>query len=321
MRAAVTGASGFIGSHLIDSLLERGWRVKVFRHLRPFHRPDVDVFSGQIDRVDDLQPFCQDVDLVFHLASAMGSAQLPPEEFYRVNVEGTRAILQAAKKAGVKRFIHLSSAGVLGAVPENLIADENLLPRPITLYDQTKAKGEALALEASKEGLAVVVVRPGWVYGPRDRRTFKLFKAIKKRQFIIVGDGRGRQTPIWIGDLIDGLLLAAEKGRKGEIYHLAGKEILTVKEMVEMIAEALGVKLLPLHLPVWPTKWLALCFDKVGLWLHQEMPLNTSRLSFFLHSKPLAITKARKELGFNPQCPFKEGLSLTIKWYIDHGWL
>ncbi len=321
MRVAITGATGFIGSHLVDSLLEQGWKVRILRHLRPPHCREVELFEGPIDRPQELISFCQGADIVFHLASAMGSAQLKAEEFYRINVGGTEALLKAARESKVMRFIHVSSAGVLGAVPNGLEADENYPPQPITIYDRTKWWGEKIALEAAKTGLDVVVVRPGWVYGPRDRRTLKLIRMIKKGLFFIAGNGQGRQTPIWIKDLIQGLLLAAERGRRGEIYHLAGNEILTIKNMVRMIASACQVKFRPIHLPVLPLRIVASFFDKIGLLLRREMPINTSRLSFFLHSKPLLINKAQRELGFNPSMKFFPGITLTVNWYKEKGWL
>lgn len=321
MLAAITGATGFIGSHLVDSLLEQGWKVRILRHLRPPHRKEVELFEGRIDQIKDLLSFCQGADTIFHLASAMGSAQLKGEEFYRINVEGTKALLEAAIKMKVPRFLHVSSAGVLGNVPHGIVADENYPPQPITTYDRTKWQGEKIALEAAQAGLDVVIVRPGWIYGPRDRRTLKLIRAIKKGVFFIVGNGRGRQTPLWIKDLIQGLLLAVEKGKRGEIYHLAGNEILMVKDMVKMIASALQVKFKPIHLPIFPIRIAASFFDQIGLLLGQEMPLNSSRLSFFLHSKPLAIEKARQELGFRPVSNFREGITQAVSWYRDQGWI
>lgn len=321
MQAAITGASGFIGSHLVDSLIEQGWKVRVLRHLRPPHRCEVELFDGRIDQIKDLLSFCQGADLVFHLASAMGSAQLKAEEFYRINVAGTKALLEAARESKVPRFIHVSSAGVLGAVPDELVADESYPPKPITIYDRTKWMGEIMALEAANIGLDVIVVRPGWVYGPRDRRSFKLIRAIKKGLFFIVGNGQGRQTPIWIKDLVQGLLLSAEKGKGGEIYHLAGDEILMVKDMARMIASACQVKLKPIHLPILPIRVAASFFDKIGLLFRQEMPINSSRLSFFLHSKPLIINKAQRELGFKPTVNFSLGIIQTVCWYQEQGWL
>jgi dihydroflavonol-4-reductase len=321
MLAAVTGATGFIGSHLIDSLLERGWKIRILRHFRPPHRSEVEIFTGRIDQVQDLMPFCEGADFVFHLASAMGSALIEEREFYRINVEGTKALLEAARRSGVKHFLQVSSAGVLGAVPEGVVADEDYPPHPLTLYDRTKWLAEKLALEAARDGLDVVVVRPGWVYGPRDRRTFKLIRAIKRGFFFMAGNGQGRQTPVWIGDLVQGLLLAAEKGRTGEIYHLAGREILRVKEMAREIASACQVKFRPLPLPVFPLKLAAYCLDRLGLWLGREMPLNSSRLSFFLHSKPLAIDKAWKELGYSPAVNFSQGIIQAVRWYQEQSWL
>lgn len=137
----------------------------------------------------------------------------------------------------------------------------------------------------------------------------------------MVGNGQGRQTPIWIEDLIKGLLLAAEKGKKGEIYHLAGHEILMVKDMARMIASALQRPFKPIHLPIFPARIAAYFFDKIGLFMGQEMPINSSRLSFFLHSKPLVIEKARKELGFRPAVNFSQGITQAVSWYREQGWI
>ncbi len=315
MQAAITGGTGFIGTHLLDALLDRGWKVRLLIHRRLPH------VEGRIDKPEELKPLCQGAEIVFHLASAMGSAQLRPKEFYQINVEGTRALLQAARIAGVRRVVHVSSAGVLGAVPAGVIADENYPPRPITLYDQTKWRGENEALQAASFGQDVVIARPGWVYGPRDRRTLKLIKAIKKKKFFLVGSGCGRQSPVWVGDLIHGLLRLTQKGEKGRIYHLAGGEILSVKEMAETIAQALHVSLWPWALPVLPVKTGAYFLDFLGKAMRRELPFNLSRLSFFLHSKPLSIERARLELGYSPQVSFAPGISLAIRWYQENGWL
>jgi len=320
MQAAITGATGFIGSHLTDALLAQGWKVRILKHRRPSHRKEVESLEGRIDLIDDLIPFCEGADLIFHLASAMGSAQIKARDFQRINLDGTRGLLEAARITRVPRVVHVSSAGVLGAVPEGVIADETFAPKPVTLYDKTKYLAEKLAVEASSY-LNIVVVRPGWVYGPRDRRTFKLIRAIKKKRFLMVGPGQGRQSPVWVSDLVQGLLLAAARGKAGAIYNLAAGEILTIKEMVTVIAAALGARLWPGSLPVWLAKISAFFLDQLGRLSRREMPLNSSRLSFFLHSKPLSISRAKEELGFAPQVLFRSGIPKAIRWYQEQGWL
>jgi len=321
MQVAITGATGFIGSHLVDTLLARGWEVRLLRHRRLPHRSDVKIIDGEIDSLSDLISLFKGVDVVFHLASAMGSSPLSPEDFFRINLKGTKTVLEAAREAGVSRVVHVSSAGVLGNVPKGIVADESYPPHPLTIYDRSKWAGEKAVLEASSLGQDVVVVRPGWVYGPRDRRTFKVIQAIKNHLFFLVGDGSCRQSPVWIHDLISGLLLCTEKGEKGKIYHLAGGEILTVKEMAETIAKNLGVSIPPFHIPVFVAKTVAFVLERVWKPLRKEPPLNTARLSFFLHSKPLDISLAQKELGYSPKVPFSTGIPLAIQWYKENGWL
>ncbi len=321
MQAAITGGTGFIGCHLVDGLLERGWRVRILRHQRPPHRTDVESVVGEVDRPEDLDRLFAGAAVVFHLAAAMGGSQMSIRDFVRINVGGTEAVLQAARKAGVKRVVQVRSAGVLGSVPEGVIAAEDYPPRPITVYDKTKWLAENLALQASREGQEVVVVRPGWVYGPRDLRTLKLIKAIKKKLFFLVNGGKGCQTPIWVKDLIDGMVMVAEKGKTGLVYHLAGEEILTVEQMASAIASSLQVKLRKWSPPLTLIKLSAHIGDGLGRIFRHEFPLTSGRLSFFLHSKPLSINRAKEELGFKPVTTFTEGIEKAIRWYKENGWL
>lgn len=321
MQAAITGGTGFIGSHLVDSLLERGWQVRILRHKRLPHRKDVESIAGQVDRPEALYRLFSGADVVFHLASAMGAAQIGSRDFFRINVGGTEAVLQVARKIRVKRVVHVSSAGVLGAVPEGVIASEDFPPRPITVYDKTKWLAEKAALLAARKGQEVIVVRPGWVYGPRDRRTLKLIKAVRKKLFFLVNGGKSRQTPIWVQDLVEGMVAAAEKGRSGVVYHLAGAEILTVEQMAAAMAGCLQVKLRRWSPPLALLKLGASVGDGFGRLFQHEFPLTSARLSFFLHSKPLSINRAKEQLGFNPVTFFNEGIERAIRWYKESGWL
>jgi len=322
MRAFVTGGSGFIGSHLIDALIKAGWQVRALSHRRPLLQAGrIETLGGDIcDRAVLLEGF-KGIDVVFHLASALGSTAISKGEFFRINAQGTAALLEAARTRPVSRIIHVSSAGVLGAVRPEDIADESYPPKPVSVYDRTKLEAEYMALQAAAGEMDIVVVRPGWAYGPRDRRTFKLIKTIDKKKMILLPKGKARQTPVYVEDLARGLLLAAQSGKKGEIYHLAGEEILTAGEIVEAIAAACSKKRPALFLPLFPTYVAAHFFEKLYYHLGAEPPLNRSKLSFFSHSKPLSVQKAHKELGFSPLVDFHRGISLTVTWYRDQGWL
>ncbi len=322
MRAFVTGGSGFIGSHLIDALIKDGWQVRALSHHRPLLQAGrIETLGGDIcDRAVLLEGL-KGIDAVFHLASALGSTAISKGEFFRINAQGTAALLEAARTRPVSRIIHVSSAGVLGKVRWGDIADESYPPKPVSVYDRTKLEAENMALRAAGQGMDIVIVRPGWAYGPRDRRTFKLIKTIDKKKMILLPKGKARQTPIYVDDLVRGLLLVAQFGKRGQVYHLAGEEILTAGEIVTAIAAACTKKRPAPFLPLFPAAAAALLFEKLYSPLAKEPPLNRSKLSFFSHSKPLSVQKAKRELGFSTEVDFHQGIRLTLAWYRDQRWL
>ena len=322
MKAFVTGASGFIGSHLTASLLKKKWQVKALLHKsKILGEEKIDIVRGDIRDFQTLKKAIVGTDILFHCAAALGSALIDKKEFHQINVIGTENALQAAREESVKKIIHISSAGVLGAVDENETADESYPLRPKNTYDKTKLEGEQLALRFAREGMNLVIVRPGWVYGPGDRRTLKLVKAIENKRFILVTKGKTWQTPIYIDDLIDGIHLCAEMGKSGEVYNLAGEEVLSVKNMVETIASAAGKKIPPFSIPLFPAQIASWKLEKLFLLFKKEAPLTQAKLSFFIHPKPLSIEKARKELGFSPKTNFFDGMKSAVSWYRKHQWI
>lgn len=322
MRAFVTGASGFVGRHLARHLLQSGWQVRALVHRQKILGLDgMETVEGHIRNLPLLTDALAETDILFHLASALGAAQIRRGQFRAVNAEGTRTVLEAARRTGVRKVVHFSSAGVLGHVKELAAAGEDYPPCPKDIYDRTKLEGEEIALDFARKGMNIVVVRPGWVYGPEDKRTFKLIRAIAKGRFVLVSKGKTLQTPVFIQDLLQGALLAADKGRTGEIYHLAGPELLTVRIMVETIAAVSGKKIPRFHPPLFPVLATAWVMGKAFSFFRKEAPLNPSRLSFFVHPKPLSIEKAVRQLGYTPRTNFQKGMALTVTWYKEAGWL
>jgi nucleoside-diphosphate-sugar epimerase len=320
--ALVTGASGFIGSHLLEDLVARGWKVRALVHRRSLPPgADAEIYRGDIQDIRLIQKSLEDVEVVFHLASALGFSPIGREEFFRINAGGTEALLQAARQAGVGRVIHFSSAGVLGHVPSNIVADETHPLNPRDSYDRSKLEGERIARHYAQEGLDLVIIRPGWVYGPGDRRTFKLIRAVAGGLFFLPGSGRTLQTPVHIRDLLAGTALCLERGRRGEVYHLAGGQALAVRDMVAAVARAAGRKPPRIRLPLLPVKATAWLMDRAFSLAKKESPLSPSRLAFFIHPKPLGIDKAVGELDYAPRIGFEEGIRQTVRWYRENGWL
>jgi nucleoside-diphosphate-sugar epimerase len=322
MRAFVTGGSGFIGSHLIDALLKNGWQVSALAHRQPIQQESrITILRGDIADSGPLKTALKGTDVLFHLASAMGASRIGKDEFLAINAKGTEAVLEAAREAGVRRVVHCSSAGIFGSVKKGDIADETYPPDPIQVYDQTKFEGENIARRFAEHGMDIIIVRPGWTYGPRDRRTFKLIRAIHDRRFILPGMGDARQTPVYVGDLVAGILLASESGQRGEVYHIAGGEIMTAREIVMVIAAACGTRIHRIRLPLPASRIAAGVLEIAFLPFRREAPLTRAKLSFFTQSKPLSIAKAERELGFAPAVDFQDGMATTINWYRAAGWL
>jgi nucleoside-diphosphate-sugar epimerase len=322
MLALVTGASGFIGSHLVRALKADGFEVRALVHKTPLTEiAGVLSVVGDILDAEALAQAMAGVDTVFHLAAAVGSVIAGPQAFREINVNGTQAVFAAARKARVRRVVHFSSIGVLGSIRAGETADEEYPPAPKTPYDRTKFAAEEAVRSAVADGIDAVIVRPGWVYGPGDRRTFKFINAVCCRRFALVAGAKARQTPVYVDDLIAGVLLVAQKGQPGTIYHLGGDEILTAAEMTRIVAAACGVPCPRLNLPKGLAQVAAYCLETIFSLIKKEAPLSRGKLAFFLDSKAMSSAKAKKELGYAPRIDFNAGIAQVINWYRENGWL
>lgn len=323
----VTGATGFVGSHLVRALIDRGETVKAL-----VRDPDTDkakqlaaagatLVTGDITRWDTLKDAVESVSTVFHSAAVLGPAGLDPAIYDRINGQGVGQVINACRDAGtVGRFICVSTVGVLGPLPPKTRACEGTPPKPVDIYETSKLRGEEIALAEAANGFPAVVVRPGWVYGPGDTRTLKLFRMIAKRRFMMIGPADNKQHPIYIDDLIDGIIVSAStEGVGGRVYHLCGPEVMTVNDLCTRVAEAVGVKLFPFRPPVWAVRWPAWCVGKLfSLW-GGDPPIDHRKADFFIVNRAYSIKRAKEELGWKPAIKFEDGIKKTINWYREHG--
>jgi len=262
----------------------------------------------------------QGFEVVFHLAAAQHEMNVPDQKFWDVNVKGTKNILEASAKAGIRRFIHGSTIGVYGAALDGML-DEGSAIQPDNIYGITKLEGEK-AVFSFRQQLPVTVVRISETYGPGDHRLLKLFKAIKKKAFFMIGPGTNRHHLIYIDDLCEALLSAATtQGAEGELFVLAGKEVVTSEEMVAIIAATLGTKTWRLHAPLYPVMALATVLERTLRPMNIQPPLYRRRLDFFKKSFVFSQTKTLKVLGFTPCVGFREGVRATADWYRQMGYL
>jgi dihydroflavonol-4-reductase len=329
VKIAITGASGFIGARLAQVARERGHEVVALGRINnPVEaaRASSLVAAGvQLQDVDigdaaGLQKALESVDLVVHLAAAQHEANVGEDYFRRINVEGTRTLLESALRAGVARFIHGSTIGVYGSAASGEL-DETSPTRPDNMYGVTKLEGEQVALSYN-DRLPVTVIRISETYGPGDNRLLKLFKAVKKGRFLMIGSGLNVRQLIYVDDLIDGMFRAAERPQSaGEVYVLAGAETLTTRATVDTIASAMGVRPSKLRLPFWPFLVLAVIMETTMRPLGLQPPLHRRRLDFFRKSFYFRLDKSRRELGFSPGVSFADGARRTAEWYRAEGLL
>lgn len=318
MKILITGAGGFIGSHLVDSQLEQGHDVRaVDLHLDLLQHQsanlNLEAIRGDITDENLVTKLVKGVDVVYHLASAHLDVSLPDEHYRRVNVGATLFLLEAAREAGVKHFVHCSSVGVIGDV-EAPPADETTECNPTNIYEQTKFEGEREVLAYSRRtSFPVVVMRPAWVYGPRCPRTAKLMRTISKGRFFFFGSGQNMRHPVYISDAVKGLeLCASAEGVNGEVFIIAGENAVPVSELVDVMSKELGVRSPKLHLPIalglLGGYSLEIAFKLIG----KQPPFSRRSVDFFLKNNAYSIEKAKGMLGYQPQVDLRAGMQKTI---------
>jgi dihydroflavonol-4-reductase len=329
MKTLITGGTGFIGSRLALKCLERGDSVRVLgqenteaeaSNRRLIKANDAEVMLAPVTDKEKVSAAVKGVDVVFHLAAAQHEANVPDQHFWDVNVTGTKNMLEASAAAGVRWLVHGSTIGVYGSAPEGTI-DERTPVAPDNIYGVTKLEGERLALSYT-DRLPVAAIRISETYGPGDRRLLKLFRAINKRTFVMIGDGKNLHHPIYIDDLIEGFLLAAScEAAVGRVLVLSGKEPVTTNEMVETIAQQLGARLRGFRAPLTPFLALAVVVGKTCGPLGIQPPIHPRRMDFFRKSLVFSQEEASRTLGFAPKSTFEYGVCETAKWYREMGYL
>lgn len=324
-KVLVTGATGFTGSHLCERLVSEGYYVRALvrdpNRCSDLHKWGVDVVVGDLRNPGSLVKATRGIDTVYHIA-ALFRQDVTRKEMWEINVHGTKNILDASLEEGVQRFVHCSTVGVHGDI-KNPPADESTQYGPCDNYEESKLEGEKIVLRQMKAGgLPIVIFRPGGIYGPRDLRFLKLFKAIKTQRFIMLGSGEVSYQMIYIDDLIDGILLCGTKEQAiGNIYILTGEGYVTLNRLVELIAEVIGVQPPWLRFPVVPVYLAGFLCEVICKPLGINPPLYRRRVNFFRKTRVFDISKAKKELNFKPKTDLKKGLSLTAHWYREHNYL
>jgi nucleoside-diphosphate-sugar epimerase len=276
--------------------------------------------QDSLERVVQQHP---DIDTVFHMAGVITPVSKGEQIYWDSNYAGTQHVLDACKKLPLKAFINCSSVGVIGPLPE-IPANEETRCAPDSSYGESKYKAELLALEYHRKfGMPVAVVRPAWCYGPGDRRTYKFFRMVAKGKFFLIGDGQTRLHPVYVDDVVRGVIACAEHiaDTIGEVFIVAGPESVSLKYLAATAAAAAKSSLLPLKVPANVAKFGATlceaCCKPFGI----EPPIHRRRLDFFFRDQSFDSSKIARAIGFEPHTDVASGVTRAIQWYQEHGWL
>ncbi|MCC7146390.1 MAG: NAD(P)-dependent oxidoreductase [Phycisphaeraceae bacterium] len=324
-KVVVTGAGGFIGRHLAEHLAEETasgqpkWRVigvDLHFHASPSASKGVfEIVQGDFRDSALMQPVLQGAKVVYHLAAAHLQKSLPDSAYRDINVHSLKPLLTAARAAGVRRFVHVSSVGIYGNL-KTWPADEEAPKEPQSIYGITKLEGEIQALQLGKElGLEVAVIRPAWVFGPGCPRTAKLYRALRKGRFIMIGRGDNLRHPLYIDDLVAAMKLAAEHPQAvGETFIIAGPQPISTRQLVEEYCQVLGLSYPKIRIPYVVGLGLAITAEALCGILGKEPPISRRALEFFDTNNAFNIGKADRLLGFTPHFSFAQGIKATASW-------
>ncbi len=320
MKALVTGATGFIGSFLVEALSKRGYDVtclvrktsdlKWLRHLSlQYLEADLDDTDSYAGKLDEFQ-------YIFHLAGLTKADSA--KDFYHANAECTQKLVTAAAEMNpaLKRFLHVSSLAAAGPSIDNRPLTEDAPSGPVSVYGKSKLEGE-MAVLACRGKLPITIVRPPAVYGPRDTDFFLVFRAVQNRLFPYWG--KSSYSLIYVEDLVQGMILAAENEEAAEkVYYLADSRIYTNDDILTAISATLGRKAFRVRLPRSILPALAVLIQKI----QKKGIINPDKIQEIRYPHwTCDPTRAMKELGFYTETSIEEGFRKTADWYRKEKWL
>lgn len=315
--AFVTGGSGFIGSRLIERLVGGGRKVRALARsdaaAAKVEALGAEAVRGELGDRAAMAAGAAGTGVAFHLAAHLGEWG-PWEEFERGNVDGTRNALAACAEAGVERFVHCGTEAALMAGEPLVGVDETAPLRPDSRapYPATKARAELAVKEANRDGFETVALRPRFVWGKGDTTLLpEMIETVEAGQWAWVGGGRNVTDTAHVDNVVEGLILAAEKGRPGESYFVTDGEPVVFREFVTAMLQTQGVEPPSRSLPAWTAAPLARVAEAAWkfLPLPGEPPMTTFRSWLLTQECTIDISKARTELGYSPIVSHAQGLA------------
>ncbi len=324
--AFVTGGTGFIGSHLVERLLSRGYTVRCLirnpKKLGYLEDLPIEIFEGDLFSTYALEKGIEGAQYVFHVAGVVAAKN--KEDFYRYNRDGTKNVIEATARVSpkLKKFIHISSQTAVGPGQGKSPVNESTMPRPITSYGKSKLASEQEVM-IFKDKIPVTILRVAAVYGPRDSATFDYFKSAQRGLELLIGFHDTYVSLVQCRDIVSGIVLAAEnKKSDGQIYFLGSERYYTWDEIGYVTKNVLNKKLLRIRVPKPLVFVVGGISQLVSRFKEKPSVLNFEKAYDLTQDNWCCdITKAKTELGYQQQVSLEDGIRETVKWYFDNKWM
>ncbi len=321
----LTGATGFIGSHIAERLIRGNVRLHLWGRRKnglvaSLEKEGAKVFVGSPDDLATLRESLQGADAVIHCAGA--TKALNESGYFHANVDLTRRILGLIQTP--QRLVFVSSQAAAGPSSPDIPLDENDEPRPISDYGRSKLSAENYVSQwGAANGNNYVILRPSVVYGPGEKDLYNYFKWVGRGLLPVIGDGRQRISIVHVEDLVNAILAAAEQSSAGGVYFASNDRGYSIREIGHAIRRSLGkTRLIELKLPEFGLDFVAVLLDAVSTVTGR--PALLSRQKMLEIKQPAWLcdnAKIRRELGWEPHIPLDIGMKETADWYIEQRWL
>ncbi len=320
MKALVTGATGFIGSHLTEALLNENFDVYcIVRNslkLRFLQGLNVKIIQGDCSKKETIEKINWDFDYIFNLSGITKASH--PEEFFQSNYIGTKNLVEvvAERNLSLRRFVHVSSLAAVGPCKDSNPVTENTEPSPVSEYGKSKLLGEK-AVKFFEDKIPITIIRPPAVYGPRDSDFLTFFKMIKKGVVLYLTEGI--YSMIYVNDLVKGIITASKSEKAvGETFFIAESQPYNTHQIVEAISEAIGKRPVKIKIPQRIGNFFIRVFQKFD----KKSIINSDKLKELVQPCWVCNTqKAEQLLGFKTKIKLKEGMECTAKWYRMNQWI
>jgi len=331
-RILITGASGFIGSFIVEEALNRGFETwaavrksssKAFLQDERIHFIELNLSSEA-----ELKQQLKDIQFDYVVHAAGVTKCLHKEDFFRINTEGTKNLVRALLdlQMPLKRFVYISSLSIMGAIREEQPyreIRERDKAQPNTAYGKSKLEAEQWLNSLNEKLLPYVILRPTGVYGPRERDYFMIAKSIKAHTDFAVGFKQQDITFVYVTDVVQAVFLALEKGQTGRCYFLSDGEVYQSSTFSNLIRKELGNPWwIRITAPLWLLRIITFCGEYIGHMTGKVTALNNDKYNIMKQRNwRCDINPARQELGYEPKVKLEEGVRKSIAWYKKNKWL